>query len=87
MSTQKGLYGLKESARWWYDTTIPVLKKLGFEHLEVDLCVFKHEKLGSLLILYVDDMRIAAPTNADIDNVQRLLSRYFKLHDCEGATI
>ena len=48
---------------------------VGGTTLEVDLCVYKHEKLCSLLILFVDDMRIAAPTNADIDNVQELLSR------------
>ncbi len=76
---KKALYGLQRSALWWYQTLVLELKKLGFEPLTADGCVFKNEKLGALLLLYVDDMDIAASTVEDIDSVVDKLASIFEL--------
>jgi hypothetical protein len=51
----KALYGLPASPLWWFE-------------LVTKLCIFR-KKYGALLILYVDDMIIAATTTEEIDQI------------------
>lgn len=44
-----------------------------------DLCVFKNEKTGVILILYVDDMLVAAPRDTEIDDVAEEIAKHFKI--------
>ncbi|KAL2016242.1 hypothetical protein VTK56DRAFT_4018 [Thermocarpiscus australiensis] len=76
---RKALYGLQRSALWWYNTLVPELKKLGFEPLTKDGCVFKHAEKGALLLLYVDDLNLAAATTEDIATVEEALGNIFEL--------
>ena len=57
----------------------PELKKLGIEPLTTDGCIFKNEARGALLLLYVDDLRVAAATTADIDYTVDSLASIFEL--------
>lgn len=75
----KALNGLQRSALWWYQTLTPELKKPGFEPLTTDGCIFKKEARGALLLLYVDDLRVAAATTADIDHTVNSLAGIFEL--------
>ena len=78
---KNALYGLRRSALYWFKTLAPIMRKLGWEPFDSDICLFNHEKFGALLILYVDDLLIAAPTVNDIyeiryrDNRQIFLSQ------------
>ena len=75
---KKALYGLTRSPLWWYNTLTLELKKLGFEPLSTEGCLFKTLG-GALLLLYVDDIRIAANTTSDIDITVNKLASIFEL--------
>jgi hypothetical protein len=71
---KKGLYGLIQSARLWYEKLSGDLRDLGFEANKSDECVFNRtEADGSqtTLVLHVDDVLVTAKTTAD---VKRFLS-------------
>ena len=76
---KKALYSLQRSPLWWYQTLVPELKKLGFELLTTDGCIFKHAANGALLLVYVDDFALAAPTIKDIDSTADVLGGIFEL--------
>ncbi|KJZ70290.1 hypothetical protein HIM_10334 [Hirsutella minnesotensis 3608] len=78
---RKALYGLRKSPLWWFKTITPILQSLGFEPLDADLCLFKDEKRGCILILYVDDMLVAAPTKETVFYVREQLQTFFELKD------
>jgi ATP-binding cassette subfamily B (MDR/TAP) protein 1 len=59
----------------------------GFKRSKYDSCVYIKHVNGSLiyLLLYVDDMLIAAKSRKDITTLKRLLSSEFEMKDL-GAT-
>lgn len=78
---RKALYGLRKSPLWWFKTITPILQNLGFEPLDADLCLFKDEKRRCILILYVDDMLVAAPTKETVFHVKEQLQSVFEVKD------
>ncbi|KAE8689071.1 hypothetical protein F3Y22_tig00110944pilonHSYRG00042 [Hibiscus syriacus] len=69
---KKSLYGLKQSPRQWYKRFDSYMIKIGYNRCEYDCCVYvKSLDDGSFifLLLYVDDMLIAAK---NMDDGQRL---------------
>ena len=76
----KAMYGLRESAHLWNKTFDTELRLLGFEPLIEDSCVYKHHT-GALLIMYVDDTIIAAPTDNEITDIINLINKKFKTKD------
>lgn len=50
-----------------------------FEPMTTDGCLFKNEKRGVLLLLYVDDFILAARINNDIDCVADEISKLYEL--------
>ena len=85
---KKSLYGLKQSPRQWYKRFDGYMIELGYNRSQYDCCVY-HNKLedGSMiyLILYVDDMLIAARNKADIQKLKSLLSAEFEMKDLGAA--
>lgn len=75
---KKALYGLARSPLWWYNTLAPELNKLGFEPLSTEGCIFK-TTAGTMILLYVDDVRVAAKTLTDIDITVNKLAGIFEL--------
>lgn len=59
----KAIYGLKQSARQWYLTFSTAIQSLGFQKSSYDSCLFFKGK--SLVLIYVDDLLIAATSEAD----------------------
>lgn len=59
----KGLYGLRQSSKLWFDTIDGQLGKLGWERCEGDNClyIYDHDGAFMLLALYVDDLLLACP--------------------------
>ncbi|KAE8692022.1 hypothetical protein F3Y22_tig00110863pilonHSYRG00024 [Hibiscus syriacus] len=66
---KKSLYGLKQSLRQWYKRFDSYMIKIGYNRCEYDCCVYvKSLDDGSFifLLLYVDDMLIAAKNMDDV---------------------
>ncbi len=57
------------------------MEKLGFKSLESDICLFKHTNLDILVVLYVDNLLVAALTVAMINDVRDGLKRVFDLKE------
>ncbi|KAE8669591.1 hypothetical protein F3Y22_tig00112230pilonHSYRG00138 [Hibiscus syriacus] len=85
---KKSLYGLKQSPRQWYKRFDSYMIKIGYNRCEYDCCVYvKSLDDGSFifLLLYVDDMLIAAKNMDDVIGLKTLLSHEFDMKDL-GAT-
>jgi hypothetical protein len=57
LKLQKGLYGLKQGGRKWYNTLCCTLTKLGLKRAEADFSVFYAHIGGNivLLVIHIDD--------------------------------
>ncbi|KAE8719673.1 hypothetical protein F3Y22_tig00109926pilonHSYRG00011 [Hibiscus syriacus] len=85
---KKSLYGLKQSPRQWYKRFDSYMIKIGYNRCEYDCCVYvKSLDDGSFifLLLYVDDMLIAAKNMDDVIGLKTLLSREFDMKDLGAA--
>jgi hypothetical protein len=78
---KKALYGLRQSPVYWFTTIKPVMEDLGFQSVESDICLFRQKELDILVLLYVDDLQIAAPTTALIYRTRDLLHKRFEMKD------
>jgi transposase InsO family protein len=74
----KSIYGLSVAPKLWYEHLFAALKKDGFVASKYDPCLlFKKEMM---LVIYVDDVGIAAKYKKEVDSlVQRLEDQGFKL--------
>ncbi|KAE8658140.1 Retrovirus-related Pol polyprotein from transposon TNT 1-94 [Hibiscus syriacus] len=85
---KKSLYGLKQSPRQWYKRFDSYMIKIGYNRCEYDCCVYvKSLDDGSFifLLLYVDDMLIAAKNMDDVISLKTLLSQEFDMKDLGAA--
>ncbi|RVW14253.1 Retrovirus-related Pol polyprotein from transposon TNT 1-94 [Vitis vinifera] len=85
---KKSLYGLKQSPRQWYKRFDAFMVSHEFMRNQYDSCVyFKTLPDGSFiyLLLYVDDMLIAAKNRAEINKLKQLLSSEFEMKDLGAA--
>lgn len=84
----KALYGLRQAPRAWHMTLKAVLEKLGFRASDADggLYVSKDPEHPSYLLIYVDDILIAAPTEADVEKIKEGLLATFEARDLGEAT-
>ncbi len=75
---KKGLYGLQESAKLWYETLATELKELGYTCSEYDTALFfKVEGNGiDIILVYVDDMLLAG-TRKTIESLRDKLKSKF----------
>ena len=85
---KKSLYGLKQSPRHWNLRFDSFIKTAGFERCIKDLCVYlKEDKAGDniYLLLYVDDMLIAAKSKKEISRLKEVLKSEFEMKDLGPA--
>ncbi|KAG8483166.1 hypothetical protein CXB51_022143 [Gossypium anomalum] len=85
---KKSLYGLKQSPRQWYKRFDSFMTSHDFKRSSFDSCVyFKKNNDGSFvyLLLYVDDMLIAAKDKGEIRKVKAQLSEEFEMKDLGPA--
>ncbi|KAG8485684.1 hypothetical protein CXB51_019017 [Gossypium anomalum] len=81
---KKSLYGLKQSPRQWYKRFDSFMTSHDFKRSSFDSYVyFKKNSDGSFvyLLLYVDDMLIAAKDKREIRKVKAQLSEEFEMKD------
>ncbi|KAG8488863.1 hypothetical protein CXB51_016741 [Gossypium anomalum] len=82
------LYSLKQSPRQWYKRFDSFMTSHDFKRSSFDSCVyFKKNNDGSFvyLLLYVDDMLIAAKDKGEIRKVKAQLSEEFEMKDLGPA--
>ncbi|XXG70306.1 hypothetical protein AAC387_Pa06g3094 [Persea americana] len=81
---KKSLYGLKQSPRQWYKRFDTFMVGNGYCRSAYDNCVYhKKHSNGSYvyLLLYVDDMLIAAKDMSEINGLKTQLSGEFEMKD------
>lgn len=80
---QKSLYGLKQSGRNWNAMLHSFLCTNGFTQNPADHCVYTKEKGNEkvILLVWVDDLIIAANNESVLKNVKRMLTENFKMKD------
>lgn len=81
---KKPLYGLKQAGRAWYTKLDKHLSKVGLKKSNIDPCVYV---LGNspqdrvIVIIYVDDLLIAASSLKNLQSVKDKLMKNFKMKD------
>ena len=80
---EKSLYGLKQSGRNWNSLLHAYLTENGFEQNPADNCLYTREKQNEkvFLIVWVDDLIIAANNEKVVKSVKMLLTERFKMKD------
>src|ERR1700722_14419906 len=79
---KKSLYGLKQSPRQWDKRFDSFMVKANFNRCEYDSCVYYKKANGpTYLLLYVDDMLIAAKDKAHIGEIKSQLKLEFDMKD------
>ncbi len=80
---EKSLYGLKNSGRNWNAVLHECLTKNGFTQNPADNCVYTKEKCDEkvILIVWVDDLIIAANSESVLESVKGMLTERFKMKD------
>ena len=79
LKLNKSLYGLKQSGRNWNMHINKFLISLGFTQSLTDNCVYV--KGNIILIIWVDDIIIAAPNLNEINKIKSALSEKFRMKD------
>src|SRR5436853_3781820 len=77
----KALYNLKQAPRLWQEKLRKKLKKLGFELLKRDQCIYCNEEIGVIIVIYIDDFLIISEKGPKIDNLKEDLQATFKIED------
>ena len=79
----KSLYGLKQASRQWFLKFSSVLMKLGFKKSHTDHTLFVRNVNGKYiaLLVYVDDIIIAANDDDEVSTLKLDLHKAFKLRD------
>jgi hypothetical protein len=77
----KSLYGTPDAPRIWYRTFADFLLSIGFQKCEREPCLFQHTTTGVLLMLYVDDLAVAGPTQQLVAQVVSRLKQKFQMRE------
>ena len=85
---KKSLYGLKQSPRQWYKRFDSYMIRIDYRRCEYDCCVYVRsldDGPSIFLLLYVDDMLIAAKSMFEVKRLKSLLGDEFEMKDLGGA--
>ncbi|MCO5564143.1 hypothetical protein L7F22_017799 [Adiantum nelumboides] len=84
----RSLYGLKQASRQWYKKFDAFMLKHGYKRSHADHCLYiKRDEDGSpiILVLYVDDMLIAAKKRSTMNALKEQLKSAFSMKDLGAA--
>ena len=88
MYLQKALYGLKNSAKAWFDTFSSYLKSLGYKQSHYDDCLWEYKDESKnrkiYIIVFVDDV-LAIGDDDYINDFISKISQKFKIRDLGEA--
>ena len=71
------IYGLRQSARQFYEKLNDVLTKNGYNRSTHEPCLYM--KGNTYLMVYVDDILVVSANDTETDSVKRVLSENFKI--------
>ena len=83
----KSIYGLKQSPLAWYGRINTFFVDHGFVRSKRDHNVYVHSVFKPILLLYVDDLVITAPSINDVDWIRNLLHEEFEMTDLGPLTV
>lgn len=92
LKLQKSLYGLKQSARNWYEFLVNWLSSQRFQMSKTDPCLFYREEDNSYVLIYVDDILVDINPESEKEFKKELesaftLSEYEELKWHLGLTV
>ncbi|KRY11615.1 Retrovirus-related Pol polyprotein from transposon TNT 1-94 [Trichinella patagoniensis] len=79
---KRRIYGLKQSARAWNTKAREILTTVGFRQAKADLCLYTRKEPShsmTYVLLYVDDLLIAAENEAVALTVNKQLNKYIEV--------
>lgn len=76
----RALYGLKQAPRMWYEDITVFMAANGFFPLPSNPCVLQHLD-GRMIILWVDDILVIAPTISAVEATRCILEERYQLRD------
>lgn len=76
----KTLYGLKQSARLWFDTFADEMKELGFFQFHYNHSLYLNYE-GTYVAVFVDNLQIVGPNLKLIEKLKADLASRFKMTD------
>lgn len=82
----QSLYGLKQAAHDWYFTCNGEMTKLGFISSESDPCMYINKERKLIVLVYVDDISIAARSQAEVAWFKTQFAKVFKIKDLGEMT-
>ncbi|CAA7054571.1 unnamed protein product [Microthlaspi erraticum] len=85
---RKSIYGLKQASRQWYLKFNDTITSYGFVEVIVDRCIYVKIS-GSkfiMLVLYVDDILLAANDMGMLHDTKKYLSKNFEMKDMGEAS-
>ena len=85
---KESIYGLKQASRQWYLKLNDTVLSYGFVEMTVDRCIYM-KVVGSkfiILVLYVDDILLAASDRGLLHDVKNYLSSNFEMKDMGEAS-
>lgn len=80
---KKGIYGLKQAAKIWYDTVHAMLAAHKFERAKADPCFYSGyiDAAWVFVLVYVDDILIVAKSIKAVNDVKAIFARKFDTND------
>lgn len=80
---QRALYGLRQAPRAWYSKLKEVLEGMGFQASETDpgLFILHTQSVYTYMLVYVDDLLVAAKTSAAVECVVSTIMSAFDIRD------
>ena len=83
LKLNKSLYGLRSSAKNFYNTVVRCLKEFGLKQSYSDECMFSNEAISIveliIVVLHVDDMAMATKHMKKIDEFKAHLTKTFEV--------
>lgn len=87
---KRSIYGLKQAGRTWNITFDKKLGELGFARLDSETCLYVFRDSGTseycYLVVYVDDLLLAATSRKFMNKVKRMLGSAYKMRDLGEAS-
>ena len=78
---RKSLYGLRQSPRLFNQHLHASLTKVGFTACTFDPCLYHHAECGAYLVIVVDDMILASPSEAFTANFAAEMRKVYDIKD------
>lgn len=75
----KSIYGLKQSAKRWYDRLSESLNSMGLFCLLSDDCIFANQDHSAIVGVYVDDLIMLTSTEAKMKKLKTFLNEDFSI--------